>query len=214
LFKISDSVVDWVVACYGLVNKLVEELRRKLKSRWVSRLRNGLLVVMFVCLSGCSKPDFTDTSGAGLYIEDLQSKWLVMNYWATWCGPCRREMPDLDALQDKLGSKDFLVLALSQDRKGVPAVQDFYKDVGVKHLSLYIDQKARTSRKLRVPGLPTTILLNRKGQEIGRLVGPADWFSKETQQIIKKYIPAKSRSAAPFLVEQQRSDSASTRNLE
>ena len=134
---------------------------------------------------------FLHADGSELRLSDYRGKVVVLNFWATWCAPCRREMPDLDSLQKKYGSKDFLVLALSQDRKGLDAVKEFYAEIGVSNLALYIDQKARTGRKLRVPGLPTTILLSRTGQEIGRLVGPAEWFSPEAQKIIEKALAAK-----------------------
>jgi thiol-disulfide isomerase/thioredoxin len=135
--------------------------------------------------------EFRDGKEKPVKLSDFKDRIVLLNFWATWCAPCRREMPDLDALQKKYGSADFLVLALSQDRKGLKAVKEFYAETGVKSLALYIDQKARTSRKLRVPGLPTTVLLNRKGQEIGRLVGPADWFSEEAQKIIEKAMAGK-----------------------
>ncbi|MBT3702237.1 MAG: TlpA family protein disulfide reductase [Alphaproteobacteria bacterium] len=131
---------------------------------------------------------FKDGAGKVLHLSDFKGRVVLLNFWATWCAPCRREMPDLDALHKKYGGKDFLVLALSQDRKGLEAVKEFYGEVDVKSLELYIDQKARTGRKLRVPGLPTTILLSRKGQEIGRLVGPAEWFSEDAQKIVEKAI--------------------------
>jgi thiol-disulfide isomerase/thioredoxin len=134
---------------------------------------------------------FKDGSGKDLHLSDFKDRVVLLNFWATWCAPCRREMPDLESLQKKYGSKDFLVLALSQDRKGLDAVKAFYAEIGVSNLALYIDQKARTGRKLRVPGLPTTILLGRTGQEIGRLVGPADWFSPEAQKIIEKALAGK-----------------------
>jgi len=130
--------------------------------------------------------EFRDGAEKSVRLSDFKGRVVLLNFWATWCAPCRREMPDLAALQKKFGGDDFLVLALSQDRKGLGAVTDFYKEIGVTDLALYIDQKARTSRKLRVPGLPTTILLNRSGQEIGRLVGPADWFSEDAQKIVMK----------------------------
>ncbi len=112
----------------------------------------------------------------------------MLNLWATWCAPCRREMPDIDALQAKYGVKDFVVLALSQDRKGVDAVRDFYAEIGVKNLEIFIDQKARSSRKLRATGLPTTLLLNKSGSEIGRLIGPANWNSADAQKLIEYYL--------------------------
>jgi thiol-disulfide isomerase/thioredoxin len=135
--------------------------------------------------------EFRDGSDKIRRLSDFKGRVVLLNFWATWCAPCRREMPDLDALHKKYSGDDFLVLALSQDRKGLKAVKEFYAEVGVKSLELYIDQKARTGRKLRVPGLPTTILLSRKGQEIGRLVGPAEWFSDEAQKIVEKAIAEK-----------------------
>jgi len=135
--------------------------------------------------------EFRDGEDKLRKLSDFRGQIILLNFWATWCAPCRKEMPDLDALQKKFGGKDFMVLALSQDRKGPKAVREFYRETGVKNLDLYIDQKARTSRKLRSPGLPTTILINRKGQEIGRLVGPADWFSEEAQAIVQKAVQLK-----------------------
>jgi len=112
----------------------------------------------------------------------------LLNLWATWCAPCRREMPDIDALQASYGGDNFVVVALSQDRKGVKAVQDFYRETGVKNLKIYIDQKARTARKLRAPGLPTTLLLDENGDEIGRLIGPANWNSVDAHRLIEYFV--------------------------
>ena len=135
--------------------------------------------------------EFRDGEQKPVKLSDFEGRVVLLNFWATWCAPCRREMPDLDKLQAKYGGDDFLVLALSQDRKGLKAVKAFYEEISVKNLALYTDQKARTSRKLRAQGLPATLLIDRKGREIGRLVGPADWFSGEAQKIVEKAIAAK-----------------------
>ena len=131
---------------------------------------------------------FKDAEGHDLSLADFKGRLVMLNLWATWCAPCRREMPDIDALQAKYGGKDFVVLALSQDRKGVDAVRDFYAEIGVKNLEIFIDQKARSSRKLRATGLPTTLLLNKSGSEIGRLIGPANWNSADAQKLIEYYL--------------------------
>jgi len=131
---------------------------------------------------------FKDESGREMSLSGFQGKVVLLNLWATWCAPCRREMPDIDALQAKYGGDKFVVIALSQDRKGVQAVRDFYREIGVKNLRVYIDQKARTARKLRAPGLPTTLLLSAGGEEIGRLIGPANWNSVDAHRLIEYFI--------------------------
>ncbi len=137
---------------------------------------------------GVAEITFKDAEGRDLSLADFKGRLVMLNLWATWCAPCRREMPDIDALQAKYGGKDFIVLALSQDRKGVDAVRDFYAEIGVKNLEIFIDQKARSSRKLRAPGLPTTLLLNKSGSEIGRLIGPANWNSADAQKLIEHFL--------------------------
>ncbi len=131
---------------------------------------------------------FKDAEGVELKLSDFHGRVVMLNLWATWCAPCRREMPALDALQAKYGGDDFIVLALSQDRKGVDAVKKFYAEIGVKSLVVYIDQRAKSSRKLRAPGLPTTLLLGRDGQELGRLIGPAEWASEDSEHLVEYFL--------------------------
>jgi len=131
---------------------------------------------------------FKDADGAELKLSNFRGRIVMLNLWATWCAPCRREMPALDALQSKYGGDDFIVLALSQDRKGVDAVKKFYGEIGVKSLVVYIDQRAKSSRKLRAPGLPTTLLLGRDGQELGRLIGPAEWASEDSEHLVEYFL--------------------------
>ncbi|MGQ7245082.1 TlpA family protein disulfide reductase [Salinicola sp. V024] len=118
---------------------------------------------------------FEDGKGEPLTLADFQGQMVLLNIWATWCGPCREEMPALDALQASLGGKAFEVVALSIDRRGVEAVQDFYTDVGIEHLRQYIDTTGMAGTKLGALGVPTTLLIDSRGDEIGRLVGATEW---------------------------------------
>jgi thiol-disulfide isomerase/thioredoxin len=114
-----------------------------------------------------------------------------LNLWATWCGPCRKEMPELNKLQKLLGSADFEVVALSEDLKGVEASSAFLKETGADNLALYVDPKAAALAAIQSVGLPTTLLIDRNGKEVGRLLGPADWASPEAQALVKAVIDAK-----------------------
>ncbi|MBG1233699.1 TlpA family protein disulfide reductase [Aestuariivirga litoralis] len=129
-----------------------------------------------------------DASGAPKDISALKGKVTLLNLWATWCAPCRKEMPELAKLQKEMGGPDFQVVELSEDLKGYQASADFLKQVGADNLTLYADQKATALDAVKAPGLPVTLLLNREGQEVGRLLGPAPWASDEAKAIIKAAI--------------------------
>lgn len=131
---------------------------------------------------------FQDSEGKNLTLANFRGKVVLLNIWATWCLPCRREMPTLDGLQAELGGQDFQVLALSIDRDGIEAVAKFYGEVGVKHLAIYLDSSAEAASALGAVGLPTTLLIDRDGREIGRLVGPAEWDSPDMVRFIRNYL--------------------------
>ncbi len=128
---------------------------------------------------------FQDGKGKPNSIADFRGKVVLLNIWATWCGPCKREMPTLDRLQAQLGGTGFEVVALSIDRKGLDIVRKFYAEVNVRHLATYIDSSGKASRQLGVVGLPTTLLIGREGRELGRLIGPAEWDSPEMVDFIR-----------------------------
>lgn len=132
--------------------------------------------------------DFKDGDGHPRSLAEFGGKVILLNIWATWCAPCRREMPTLDRLQAELGGEDFEVVALSIDRAGAAAVNDFYRAVGVTRLARYIDISGKAARDLGTPGLPTTLLIDRSGREIGRRVGPAEWDSPEMKAFIQGQI--------------------------
>lgn len=135
--------------------------------------------------------EFKDGDGKDLRLSNFKGKIVLLNVWATWCPPCRHEMPTLDKLQGTLGGKDFEVMALSIDRAGVHAVEAFFMEIGVKHLRLYIDQSMAAMRKLAVVGLPTTLLIDREGREVWRYAGAAEWDSDEWMGEIRRAIEKK-----------------------
>jgi thiol-disulfide isomerase/thioredoxin len=130
--------------------------------------------------------NFVDGSGAAKTLKDFRGKTVLLNLWATWCAPCRQEMPSLDRLQAELGSDKFEVVALAVDRTGADAAQKFLNDTGVKALKLYADPTTRSGSALKAIGMPTTILIDVEGREIGRLPGPAEWDTADAKNLIKE----------------------------
>lgn len=135
-------------------------------------------------------PPITDGAGRSLTLADFRGRTLLLNIWATWCPPCREEMPTLDRLQAQLGGAEFHVLALSIDKGGFVAVRAFYAEIGITHLDLYLADQLRGMMAFGVVGLPTTLLVNPEGREVARKVGPAAWDSpaaiSQIQRVITK----------------------------
>ncbi|MBI4194360.1 MAG: TlpA family protein disulfide reductase [Betaproteobacteria bacterium] len=137
---------------------------------------------------------FEDGSGRRLTLADFRGKIVLLNIWATWCPPCRKEMPALDRLEQQLGGPGFQVLALSIDRGGTVAVQSFYEEIDVRALKVYVDASGQAPDKLSVVGLPTTLLIDAAGYELGRLTGPAEWDSPEAVATIRRYLGTPEKS--------------------
>ena len=142
---------------------------------------------------------FTDGEGQALSLGDFRGRPILLNLWATWCVPCRKEMPTLDRLQIAIDKSQLLVLPLSIDRKGAPVVKQFYEELGLKALGLFVDQSGRASSELNAGGLPTTLLIDRDGREVGRKIGPAEWDSPEMIALIREHLglPSVSQKASP-----------------
>lgn len=121
-------------------------------------------------------------------LGDFRGKVVLLNIWATWCVPCREEMPTLDALQAQLGSERFEVVALSIDSAGASAVRRFYDQTKVRNLRLYVDQTMLSMTALRAKVLPTTLLIDARGREIGRLSGAADWNDPKMVAFLRSFV--------------------------
>ena len=130
---------------------------------------------------------FTDTEGALVTLKDKRGRVVLINFWATWCPPCIREMPSLDRLQASFDKSVFEVVLISEDRD-LAVIEPFYERLGLKNLAGYHDPYMRLSRELQVPGLPTTILIDGNGNEVGRVLGSAEWDSPAALELIRRYI--------------------------
>ena len=129
---------------------------------------------------------FTDAQGRAVTLADKRGRVVLINFWATWCSPCVREMPSLDRLQAKFDKSVFEVVLISEDRD--PAViEPFFKRLGLANMAAYHDPRSRLSRQLAIPGLPTTLLIDQKGFEVGRVVGSAEWDSPQALTLIRRY---------------------------
>jgi len=123
-------------------------------------------------------------------LADLRGKVVFLNFWATWCEPCREEMPTLDRLQARLGGDRFQVVALSVDQQGAAIARKFYEEFAIKALALYIDPTAKAAFVLDAPGLPVSLLVDRQGREIGRHLGALKWDAPEVVERLQRAMTA------------------------
>ncbi len=132
---------------------------------------------------------FKGNTGEDMTLADFKGRTTLLNIWATWCAPCRKEMPALDLLQAELGADDFEVVAVNVDRGPEEKARGFLKEVGVETLNFYADPTMKIFNELRSrgkgAGLPTTMLIDGQGCEIGSMFGPAEWASADAKNLIK-----------------------------
>ena len=131
---------------------------------------------------------FMSEDGKEMTLADLNGQYTLLNFWATWCAPCRKEMPDLAALQTQLGGEDFQVVTVATGRNPRPAMEAFFDEIGVDNLPLHTDARQSFSRSMGVLGLPVTLIIDPQGDEIARLQGDADWHSDSAAAIIQALI--------------------------
>ncbi len=133
---------------------------------------------------------FTSETDAPMDLTDFRGRVTLLNFWATWCAPCRKEMPDLDALQRELGGPDFHIAPLNIERGGAEKSRAFFAEIGVTDLPVYLDPRSTLAKEFAVLGLPVSVLLDREGREVARLTGDADWSSPEAQAAIRHLVAA------------------------
>jgi len=131
---------------------------------------------------------FRDGAGQDRSLADWRGRTVLLNLWATWCVPCRREMPALDALQARLGAPDFEVVAVNIDTRDPDKPKAWLHDIGVRNLAYYSDADAKVFQDLKVVGraigMPTTLIVDPKGCEIAALAGPAEWASEDGIRLV------------------------------
>ncbi len=132
-----------------------------------------------------------DGKGRTRDIAEWKGKVLLVNFWASWCPPCRKEMPDIIALQEAYEGKDFRVIAISEDYKGYDWAYSALKVMGGQGLTMLWDKGNAALKAIGVQGLPVTLLVDRQGREVARLIGPADWNAKEAHAIIDRLLAQK-----------------------
>ncbi|MHA1151324.1 MAG: TlpA disulfide reductase family protein [Alphaproteobacteria bacterium] len=138
---------------------------------------------------------FTDLAGNSIRLADFQGRVVLLNFWATWCAPCVREMPSLDRLQAVLGDRGLRVAAVSIDRGGIKVIRPFVKRLGLARLGLYHDPKGALFRAFGVTGLPASFLLDRNGGILGAYSGPAEWDGPEARALIEYFLDRPAQAA-------------------
>lgn len=137
--------------------------------------------------------DLADGAGKAT-LEDWRGKYVVINFWATWCAPCRKEMPQLNALQKEFGGDDFDVLTIATGRNSPDGIQRFFDEAGVDSLPRHQDPKQALASQMGIFGLPITVIMDPQGREIARLRGDADWSSDSAKAIIQALVESKTDS--------------------
>jgi thiol-disulfide isomerase/thioredoxin len=160
----------------------------------IAPLVHGEVAALAPARTAFQVPDlsFKDAAGRDHTLKEWRGRSVLLNLWATWCVPCRKEIPALDALQGKLGGPGFEVVAINIDTRDPHKPLAFLKDVGIKTLAYYADQSAHAYEDLKTAGkafgMPTTLLIDRSGCEIGTMAGPAEWASDDAVKLVSAAI--------------------------
>jgi thiol-disulfide isomerase/thioredoxin len=161
------------------------------KAERIATLARGEVAALTPATKALAVPNlaFADASGKTRTLAEWKGRTVLLNLWATWCVPCRQEMPALDALQKKLGGPKFEVVALNIDTRDPEKPKAWLREVGITNLAYYADSNAKAFQDLKVVGravgLPTTLLIDGAGCEIGYLAGPAEWGSEDAVKLIQ-----------------------------
>ncbi|MFN4170269.1 MAG: TlpA family protein disulfide reductase [Pseudorhodobacter sp.] len=126
-----------------------------------------------------------DLDDAPRSLEEWRGQWVVVNFWATWCAPCRKEMPALDRLAAEVTADGVAVVTVATGRNAVPAIRRFFEEIGMQNLPALRDPRSELARGMAVLGLPVTVILNPEGQEVARLVGDAEWDSDSALAVLR-----------------------------
>ena len=161
-------------------------LAEKLNSAALNELRQGDMkkLVLHATPKPVSNIPFLTETGAQKSLEHYRGRYVLVNFWATWCAPCRAEMPSLSTLQSKIGGSEFKVLTIATGRNPPAAVERFFTDIGVDNLPTYRDPKQKLARAMAVLGLPASVLISPDGHEIGRLLGDANWSDEAALNLL------------------------------
>jgi thiol-disulfide isomerase/thioredoxin len=157
----------------------------------IAPLAHGEVAAVTMAAAPLRLPDLTfeDATGKLRKLSDWRGKTVLLNLWATWCVPCRKEMPALDELQAMLGGKDFEVVAVNIDTRDPEKPKNFLKEANLTRLAYFVDPKAKVFQDLksigRALGMPTSVLVDAQGCEIGTIAGPAEWASEDAVKLIK-----------------------------
>jgi thiol-disulfide isomerase/thioredoxin len=159
-------------------------------ARKLAPLAQGEVAALTMATSPLRLPDlaFEDADGKPRKLSDWRGRTVLVNLWATWCVPCRREMPALDSLQTKLGGPNFEVVAVNIDTRDPEKPKNFLKDAHLTRLDFFSDPKAKVFQELKVVGralgMPTSVLVDGQGCEIATIAGPAEWDSGDAVKLI------------------------------
>ena len=160
-------------------------------ARRIAPLAQGEVAALTMATTPLRLPDlaFADADGVPKKLSDWRGKTLLVNLWATWCVPCRKEMPALETLQTKLGGADFEVVAINIDTRDPSKPKSFLKEANLTRLGYFNDQKAKVFQDLkavgRALGMPTSVLVDGQGCEIATIAGPAEWGSDDAAKLVK-----------------------------
>lgn len=152
----------------------------------IEALREGSMKKLMVHAEPASVPDiaFQDEAGSERRLSDWHGKYVLVNFWATWCAPCRKELPALDRLNGAFGAQDFEVVTIATGRNSIPAITRLFDETGVTSLPILLDPRQDLARQMAVFGLPLSVLLDPEGQEIARMTGDAEWDSESARAIV------------------------------
>ncbi len=163
----------------------------------IAALRDGSMKKLVIHESPVATSDASfelEDGGGTATLEDYRGKYVLVNFWATWCAPCRKEMPQINALQKEFGGEHFEVLTIATGRNSPEGIVRFFEEAGVDSLPRHQDPKQQLASQMGIFGLPITVILDPEGREIARLRGDAEWDSDSARAIIKALVDDQAES--------------------